>query len=114
MVEERAGYARRIEYPDPIQRGRVGIDRERREQGALAPIIVQNLVDDQLGQPVGRIVLAEDPPVLGLDELLVDQAQDIAAAAAPLEAVDPFKEAAGPLAPPRAPRRSTTRNRPGG
>ena len=99
MVENRSRAARRIEEPDAGQSALVAFVGDRRSDGACAPGIVEQLLDDESGQPVRCVVFPEDLAIAFPDETLIEGPQDIAAAPAPLIAVELLHEARGPVAP---------------
>ena len=69
-----------------------------RGQNRLAqPVVVQRFFDDQMGEPVGRVVLTVELAVGFGDNIHVDVAEDVSLARAPVVAFDDGEEFRAPL-----------------
>ena len=65
--------------------------------GSAAPVVVENVFHEQIGEPVRGVVLAKCLSVLLMDETFVERTQDIASLAAPFVTVELFEKGGGPL-----------------
>ena len=55
------------------------------------------MFDEQFGEPIRRVVLAEGFPVVFVDETFVEGTEDVAALAAPFVSMNLFEKGCGPL-----------------
>ena len=62
----------------------------RLQYRGVAPIVVQDMSDDDLREIVGRIELAEDLPVFGVDQPMVGVLQHVLRRSAPVVTADPI------------------------
>ena len=99
VVEKGPRSARRVQHTNALHLYTPAVRSERLAGGGVAPLVVADLSNEQLGEPVRRIELSERFAIALLDERFVERSQNVAGTSAPFVAINLAEKPVRPLTP---------------